>query len=110
MARSSTSISGLHQQLRALKNRVTWLERALKPVKKPISADLAHARDQAEEKARDEAMREFHQWEQIELYKRHPEWVEIAENRERKMNEFLRSRGLQPEPSSIPTEARPRKG
>jgi hypothetical protein len=81
MARSSTSIGGLRQQLRALKNRVTWLERAIKPAKKPISPDLNRARDQAEEKARYEALMEFYRKRNIEFYKRNPNWLasEIAQ-------------------------------
>ncbi len=110
MARSSTSISGLRQQLRALKNRVTWLERAIKPAKKPIFPDVNRARDHAEEEARHEALMEYYRKWNIEFYKRNPDWLARERAEERKRNEFLRSRGLKPEPSSIPAEVRPEKG
>ena len=110
MARSSTSISSLNQQLRALKNRVTWLERALKPAKKPISPDLNLTRDRAEEKARYEALMEFYRKKKVEFYKRNPNWLESEISQEREKNAFLRSRGLKPEPSRIPAEVRPKKG
>ena len=110
MARSSTSISGLRQQLRSLKNRVTWLERAIRPAKKPISPDVNRARDQAEEKARHEALMEFYRLRNVAFYKRNPNWLKLEIAQEREKNAFLRSRGLKPEPSSIPAEVRPKKG
>ena len=110
MARAATSLSGLRQQLRALKNRVTWLERAIKPATKPIFPDVNRTRDEAEREARHEALMEYYRKWNIEFYKRNPSWLarEIAEEHER--NEFLRSRGLKPEPSRIPAEVRPKKG
>ena len=104
MARSSTSLSSLRQQVRALKNRVTWLERALKPAKKPISPDVNIARDHAEQSARDEALMEYYREWNIAFYKRHPDWLERERAEERNRNAFLRSRGIEPEPSRIPEE------
>lgn len=106
MARSSTSISNLHQQLLALKNRVTWLERALKPIKKPISPELNRTRDRAEEKARHEALMEYYRKWKIEFYKNNPKFLERDRASEREVNAFLRTRGLKPQPSAIPAEVR----
>lgn len=108
MARSSTSISSLRQQLLALKNRVTWLERAIKPAKKPISPHVNRARDHAEEASRQEALMEYYKERKIAFYKRHPDWLEGDIALEREKNAFLRSRGLKPEPSRIPAEVRPK--
>lgn len=108
MASSSKSITSLRHQIRALKNRVTWLERAIKPVKKPISPDLNLARDQAEENTRHEALMQFYRQRNIEFYKRNPNWLKLEIAQEREKNEFLRARGLKPEPSKIPAEVRPK--
>lgn len=110
MARSSTSIPSLQRQLRTLKNRVTWLERALKPVKRPLSPDLNRARDRAEEHARHEAIKEYYRKWKIEFYQRHPKFLDQDLASEREVNAFLRSRGFKPEPSAIPPEARRKKG
>lgn len=110
MARSSTSNSHLGLQLRALKNRVAWLERALKPIKKPISPDLNRQRDRAEEQTRHAAVIEYYRNWKIEFYKDNPDFLDRDLASERELNEFLRSRGLKPEPSSIPAEVRPKKG
>lgn len=110
MTRSSTSISSLRQQLRELKNRVTWLERAIKPAKKPIPPDVNRTRDLAEQEARNEALMEYYRQRNIEFYKRNPTWLRLELDQEREKNEFLRSRGLKPEPSKIPAEVRPEKG
>ena len=106
MARSSTSISGLRQQLRSLKNRVTWLERAIRPAKKPVSPEMNRARDRAEEQARHAAIMEYYRKWKIEFYKSHPDWLKQDKAREDEVNAFLRSRGFKPEPSAIPAEAR----
>jgi hypothetical protein len=109
MARSSTSIGGLRQQLRALKNRVTWLERAINPARKPVSPEVNRARDNAEEASRHEALMEYYRQRNVEFYKRHPDWLERERAQEREKNAFLRSRGFKPEPSNLPAEVRLKK-
>ena len=49
-------------------------------------------------------MREYHEQERVARYRENPNLVKIARELERKENEFLRSRGLQPKPSDIPKE------
>lgn len=97
----------IRRQLASLNHRVSWLEAALRPKadKPPIDFERADRdRKWAEQKAHDDAMREYHEQERIERYRKDPELVKIAFEIERNENAFLRSRGLQPKPSDIPME------
>lgn len=97
----------VRRQLAALNHRVSWLEAALKPKKEKAPADRVWAgleRRWAQQKTHDDAMREYHQQERIARYRENPNLVKIARELERKENEFLRSKGLRPKPSTIPKE------
>ncbi len=97
----------IRRQLASLNHRVSWLEAALKPKKKKAPADRVWAgieRRWAQQKTHDDAMREYHQQERIARYRADPNLVKIARELERKENEFLRSKGLTPKPSTIPKE------
>jgi hypothetical protein len=99
----------VRRQLAALTHRVSWLEAALKPKKEkaPVNRVWAnYLRVSAEQKARDDAMREYREQQRVALYRENPNLVRIAREREREENAFLRSRGLKPYPSSIPKELR----
>ena len=102
------SVDGVKRQLLVLKNRVSFLERALqkarkKPAALPVMADR---RDQAEREARREALKDYYRQRNIEHYRDNPIFLEIAQRSEDERNEYLRSRGLEPEPSDIPKELR----
>lgn len=93
-----------------LKNRVSFLERALrkarqKPAELPV---IAARRDQAEADERRQALKEYNQRSTLELYKRSPWLLEGQQRSEDERNDFLRSRGLTPEPTQIPPELRRR--
>lgn len=95
----------LQRQLRALKMRVSFLERALKPAKKTASVDaLRQKRDSAERDAVCAALDEYHKQYEIDRYLRDPRLLEIAFRHEQEEADFLRSRGLKPRPSRIPEQ------
>jgi len=82
--------------------RVGFLERALKPAKKTerYTGVLNNTRERAEAEARSKALSEYFERKKVERYLRHPEWLTADFAFEREINEYLKSRGLKPEPSS----------
>lgn len=106
MAKSTSQSKKLERQLKALRMRVSFLERALKPAKKVAkpSGALNRSREQAEEDARDKALKDYYQQKNVEFYLRNPRFLELELAAEREQAEFLRARGLKPEPSRIPEQ------
>ena len=100
--------SPIERQIKRLRTRVAFLERALKRAKQvPRSlSTLARKRDESEHEARRKAHAEFFKQREIERYLNNPEWLRIAIESENEMNEFLKARGLEPDPSSIPEDVR----
>lgn len=87
--------------------RVKFLERALTPAKEPIpTSSVRRKRDEAEADARRAALRDYYQRHEIRYYRRNPNFLEIAVKSEQQQADFMRSRGLKPEPSRIPKELR----
>jgi hypothetical protein len=85
--------------------RVSFLERALKPLKKRTSRDvLSHARNRAEEDAVHVALSEYYEQDKIKRYLRDPRMLELEFRLEQEEADFLRARGLKPRPSRIPEE------
>lgn len=98
-------------EIASLKQRVSWLEAALKP--KPartnprVNKALADVeRKWAEIQARSKAMLEFHEKEREKRLRENPNALRILVEQERKENEFLKSKGLTPSPSFIPKSLR----
>src|SRR5690349_6859493 len=107
MARSTASLASLKRQLLVLKNRVGYLERALRPTrKKPSRIELSERRDQAEKDDRHQALKEYHAQARIRGLTENQLVLQIEQVNEDERNAFLRSRGLAPEPSKIPKELR----
>jgi len=106
MAKRLTPSEQIDRKIKALTQRVSFLEGALKPAKKAArNPDLLdRTREQAAEGARRQAMREYYRKSKVEFYLRNPTFLarELAE--EQKVAEFLKSRGLAPEPSRIPEQ------
>jgi hypothetical protein len=85
--------------------RVGFLEKALKPARKLSSTDdLNRSRKDAEFDARYKALMEYYKQKKVEYYLRNPEDLAKDLARERELAEFLRARGLKPDPSSIPEQ------
>jgi hypothetical protein len=106
VAKRSSSPTRLEQQIKALGMRVSFLERALKPrLKNPPQLDEANkSRERAEEDARTEALKEYYNQKNIEFYLRNPGFLARELAAECEKAEFLKSRGLKPEPSRIPEQ------
>ena len=100
--------SQIERQIKGLRMRVGFLERALRHAKQePRSLPtLARKRDGSEREARRKAHAEFFKQREIQRYLNNPDWLRIAIESENEMNEFLKARGLEPDPSSIPEEVR----
>ena len=85
--------------------RVGFLERALKPARKRSSTDdLSRSRQHAEDEARYKALMEYYQQKKVEYYLRNPQDLAKDLAREREIADFLRARGIEPDPSSIPEQ------
>ena len=106
MAKRATHSRKLELKVRALSMRVRFLERALKPQKRasPNPEQLNQTREQAEAAAVRKAMSEFHAKKWLDFCLRNPDFVARELAAEREKAEFLRSRGLNPEPSRIPEQ------
>jgi hypothetical protein len=63
-------------------------------------------RDEAEADARHAALRDYYQEHEIRYYRRNPTFLEIAVKSEQQQADFMRARGLKPDPSQIPKELR----
>jgi hypothetical protein len=108
MAKRSTSIESVHRRLLALQNRVSFLERALRKARQKASQlpAIAERRDEAQADARRQALKDYDAQKRIATYRSSPWMLAIAQRLEDDRNAFLRSKGLKPEPSDIPTELR----
>ena len=85
--------------------RVGFLEKALKPAKTVSETDeLSRSRRHAEEDARCKAMMEYYKQKKVEYYLRNPEQLARDLAHEREIADFLRARGIEPEPSRIPEQ------
>ena len=86
--------------------RVRFLERALKSAKKTerYPGLLSSTRERAEEQARNKALDEYYEQKKVERYLRDPAWLAADLACEREVAEYLKSRGLKPEPSRIPKQ------
>lgn len=67
---------------------------------------VAGKRDDSEREARSEALKDYFKQRQIQRYLNSPSSLRIAIQAENDLNEFLKSRGLKPEPSDIPEQFR----
>lgn len=106
MSKRPTSSKLVDRKLKALTQRVSFLERALKPAKKaaPNPGQLNRTREHAEEAARSEAMREYYRKKWLDLCLRNPDFVARELASEREVADYLKARGLKPEPSRIPEQ------
>jgi len=85
--------------------RVSFLERALRPAKRVAQpGELNRTREHAEEEARRKALNDYYRRKNIEFYLRHPSMLQAELAAEHEQAEFLKSRGLEPEPSRIPAQ------
>lgn len=103
--KSAAVPESVRRQLASLTNRVSWLEAALKPKKSKGPVDRVWAnylRRSAEEKPRDDAMREYREQERVARYRENPNILKNGIAEERKENAFLRSKGLKPKPTYYP--------
>jgi hypothetical protein len=106
MAKRATHSHKLELKIRALSMRVRFLERALKPAKGATTKpeQLNQAREQAEADATRKAVSEFNRKKWLDFCLRNPTFVARQLAAEREKADFLRSRGLKPEPSLIPEQ------
>ena len=106
MARRPARSTKIEQQIKALRMRVSFLERALRPAKKASGQliDLDRERKHAEDDAHYKAMMEYYEKKKVERYLRNPSMLAADLAHEREIADFLRSRGLKPEPSRIPKQ------
>jgi hypothetical protein len=106
-AQSKRTATPIQQQIKALQMRVKFLERALTPAKEPVpTGSVRRKRDEAEADARHAALRDYYQEHEIRYYRRNPTFLEIAVKSEQQQADFMRARGLKPDPSQIPKELR----
>lgn len=106
MAKRAPSSARIERKIKALTLRVSFLERALKPVKRGTTQleELSQARDHAEESARNKALRDYYHQKKVERYLRSPSLLAADLAYEHEVAEFLKSKGLKPEPSRIPEQ------
>lgn len=106
MAKRATHSHKLELKVRALSMRVRFLERALKPAKRAARhpEQLNQTREQAEAEATRKAISEFNAKKWLDFCLRNPNFVARELAAEREKAEFLKSRGLNPEPSLIPEQ------
>jgi len=98
--------SSIQVQVRALRKRVTVLERALKTRFTIRVPNLPSNRERAEQEARRNAMSEFYRRRKTERYLRNPSLLAADLAYEKEVADYLRSKGLKPEPSQIPEQFR----
>jgi ribosomal protein S15P/S13E len=100
--------SSVERQIKGLLMRVGFLEHALRKAKQdpPSLRASARKRDESEGEERRKALAEYYKQKEIERYLRDPGWLRIAIESENERNSFLKSRGLKPDPSSLPEQFR----
>jgi hypothetical protein len=95
----------LKNEVTALRQRVLWIEKALKPkqAKATLRDGRAHtARQDAEDDARSRARSEYYEQKTREFYANNPESLKWQRDHERELDAYLRERGFKPEPTRIP--------
>lgn len=111
LTKKATSPTAVSRELASLKQRVKWLEAALKRRRAKPAVDRAAAgskRETAEREARHKALSEYYAKCHEDRLRRNPWMLESELKSERETNEFLKSRGFKPNPSSIPKALRRR--
>jgi hypothetical protein len=104
-ATKEVSAARIKNELTALKQRVTWLEQALRPKKARAAARQGNvdlSRQIAEQQARSKAINEFFDQKARQRYREFPHMLEDRRKFDREINEFLEARGLAPIKSDIP--------
>lgn len=99
------SEDSVRRELAALKQRVSWLEAALKPGRGKPALDRKAAgakRNNAEAEARRKALDEYYARQHEDFLRTSPFGLEIQLKGETEVNDFLKSRGFRPNPSRIP--------
>jgi len=105
MAKRAARSTQIERQIEALRMRVSSLEKALKPANfGRLKFEVNPKRDDGEGKARSDALREYYEQKKVERYLKHPSWLAVDLACEKEEADFLRSRGLKPEPSRIPEQ------
>jgi len=112
MAKSSTRRqSTIERQLKDLRKRVAHLERPVR-TKRQRQADQKlwadFERRSAEIDARSKAMREYWDKEREERLRENPDALRLAVEGDRRINDFLKSKGLKPDVNTIPPALRRR--
>lgn len=101
--------TGIRRELVSLKQRVSWLEAALKPNRRkpPVDRSAAGSRHEAAEReARHKALSDFYAKRHEDRLRENPWMLKSELESERETNEFLKSHGFKPNPSSIPKALR----
>lgn len=107
--KGSTVPATIRLDLASLKRRVSWLEAALKPKPEEPAIDRAAAgskRESAEREARHKALMEYYRKGKEERLRQNPWLLEMEIKSEEEENEYLKSRGFKPKPSTIPKSLR----
>ena len=97
------------RELVALKQRVKWLEAALKPRRGKPAVDRPAAgsrREAVESDARNKALSEYYAKCREDHLRNNPRMLKSELESEREVNDFLKSRGFKPNPSRIPKSLR----
>ena len=107
--KKATDLTAISRELASLKQRVKWLEAALKPKRGKPAVDRSSAgsrRETAEREARHKALSEYYAKCREDRLRRNPWMLKSELESEREANEFLKSRGFKPNPSRIPKSLR----
>jgi hypothetical protein len=107
--KKAISPTAISRELTTLKQRVKWLEAALKPKRDKPAVDRSAAgsrRETAEREARHKALSEYYAKCHEDILRRNPWMLKSEFQSERETNEFLKSRGFKPNPSTIPKSLR----
>lgn len=102
--------AAVRNEIAALKRRVTWLERefARGIPERPTLVETDVAQTMAQNKARAAAERDFWQPKRHAQLVANPKALASAIEAEREFNQFLKARGIQPLPSTLPRMVRAR--
>jgi flagellar biosynthesis/type III secretory pathway chaperone len=98
-SKQSSVPKSLLRDVAVLKQRVAWLEKALKPQtpgRHTGDWSAQFKRTMAESNARWEALKEYWNRDRDENYRKNPDLLTGARKREKEMNAFLKERGFAP--------------
>ena len=107
--KKATDPTAISRELASLKQRVKWLEAALKPRRGKPAVDrssVGSRRETAQREARHKALSDYYAKSHEDLLRRNPWMLKSELESEREVNEFLKSRGFEPNPSRIPKSLR----